>query len=523
MDIDLIYYNLLTSLKMGCSGSTSNDVEGGRVGKNRGSVIQNNRQPNSERNEKVEAIIRNKVILNKDPIGKHYKVQGKLGSGAFGKVYKSRHLLSQAERAIKVVKKSYLKYQDGDKSFLKEIEMLATLDHPSIIKVYEYFEDEENYYVVEELATGGELYDQLYKLTSFSEHDASRIMKQLLSCVLYLHSNNIVHRDLKPENILMESIDDLNIKVVDFGTANYCREKEDLTLKVGTPYYIAPEVIKKKYDQKCDVWSCGVIMYILLCGYPPFDGDDDDEIMGAILNQDYDFNSEEWKTVSLQAKHLISKMLQKDPSKRCTAQEAIDDEWIRKYDKNTAKAFSSQNIKSHLKNIQNFSNKDKLQQACVSFLVHQISSSEQVQELRKIFLALDRSGDGRLTFEEIKEGFQRISHEVVNDLELNDLEATLKQMDTDNNGYIEYEEFLTATINRSLLLTEKNLRVAFEFFDKNNSGKLDQKEITKLLMTLTKKDVCQTEVKKLIEEIDENKDGEVSFEEFTNLMKKVVV
>ena len=149
--------------------------------------------------------------------------------------------------------------------------MLSGLDHPNIIKVYEYFIDNKFYYVVTEIASGGELYDQIAKILYFNELDAAVIMQQLFSAIFYLHSRGIVHRDLKPENMMLETQakGDLNIKLIDFGTANFYSKEEGsnkMTLKVGTPYYIAPEVVKKNYDNKCDLWSCGVIMYILLCG-----------------------------------------------------------------------------------------------------------------------------------------------------------------------------------------------------------------------------------------------------------------
>lgn len=499
-------------------------VENKTVNEYTNAIIKNteaNKKDQKEADSKI--LISNKIIFNSDSVGKHYKVMGKIGAGSFGKVYKAQHLLSKKIRAIKVVKKSMLKYQDGNKAFLKEIEMLVSLDHPNIIRVYEYFEDEENYYVVEEFAEGGELYEQLYKLQSFNEKDGAKIMRQLLSAMIYLHENNICHRDLKPENILIESSTSLNIKIIDFGTANYCSEDKDLTQKVGTPYYIAPEVINKKYDKRCDIWSCGIIMYILLSGYPPYDGDDDETIMKNILKEEFDFKSEEWQDISNEAMELISKMLVKDPSKRISAQDAINHTWFKlTEDTSASNKINNQNLKQHFSNIKKFSQKEKLQQACISFLVHQLGTNEQVSELRKIFLALDKSGDGRLTYEEISQGLKEMSPNLSNELELKDLEDVLKSIDTDQNGYIEYEEFIVATVNKNLFLSENNLKIAFEFFDKNNSGNLDQKEVKNLLVMLCKKDVCVNEIKMIMNEIDTNQDGEISFDEFKALMKKVL-
>lgn len=509
---------------MGCSNSNSSESKENQVSnKSNNSQIGEIKQNTITKEKNNQIIIENNLILNKEYIRDQYEIYGKIGSGSFGKVFKARSKITNQIRAIKLVQKTMLKYQDGDKSFLKEIQMLAGLDHNNIIKVYEYFEDLENYYVVEELADGGELLNQLEKFYSFSEIDAAIIMRQILSAVVYLHSNNIVHRDLKPENILLENKKEINIKIVDFGTANYCHS-EGLTQKVGTPYYIAPEVIKKKYDKKCDVWSCGVIMYLLLCGYPPFAGEDDEEIMENILKEQLDFPDEEWQDISTTARNLISKMLVKDPADRINAEQALSDPWFSENIKSdTTKEFLSKtNLKQHLNNLAKFSKREKLQQACISFLVHHIGANEQVAELRKIFNSLDTSGDGRLTYKEIQEGLKQLGPEFNNELELKDLEVVLKQIDTDDNGYIEYEEFITATINKNVLLSEDNLKIAFDFFDKNKSGTLDQKEIKNLLMMLCKKDICQLEINKMINEIDTNKDGVISLDEFKNLMKKVI-
>lgn len=155
-----------------------------------------------------------------------------------------------------------------------EINNLKDLDHPNIIKINEFFEDEKRYYIVTEICKGGELFDEIVERGHFTEKDAAKLMKQILSCINFCHINKIVHRDLKPENILLEKDKDFDkIKIIDFGTSLLIEEGDIIKEKLGTPYYIAPEVLKKKYTTKCDIWSCGVIAYIVLCGKPPFNGD----------------------------------------------------------------------------------------------------------------------------------------------------------------------------------------------------------------------------------------------------------
>ena len=185
------------------------------------------------------------------------------------------HRETGVQRAVKVLRKSNMD-EDEKKMLFNEIHILKNLDHPNIVKMYESFEDEKRYYIVTEICKGGELFDEIIARGKFTEKDAAVLMKQVLSCVNYCHKNNIVHRDLKPENVLLEANKDFDqIKIIDFGTSLQFDPSKFLDEKLGTPYYIAPEVLNKKYNEKCDIWSCGVILYIILSGVPPFNGAND--------------------------------------------------------------------------------------------------------------------------------------------------------------------------------------------------------------------------------------------------------
>jgi calcium-dependent protein kinase len=283
-------------------------------------LTQNNK--NAENEEDI--LIYNDLLVseNKEEIMKYYIPLETIGQGSYGKVFKVRHRVTGKTYAIKMVKKK-------DTKILNEIKILRKLDHPNIMKVYEYFSSEYCWYFVEEYVAGGDLYEQICNLQYYNEVTASTIMKQIFSFVSYLHQMNIVHRDIKPKNMMVSNKkDEIEIKLVDFGTATIFSRKKPLTNRVGTPIYMAPEVLKGNYFNECDLWSCGVILYILLGGNPPFDGKNPQEIYSKIEKSEVKLKGSEWNNVSEEAKDLIIKLLEKNVSKRITAQEALKHPFI---------------------------------------------------------------------------------------------------------------------------------------------------------------------------------------------------
>jgi calcium-dependent protein kinase len=475
-----------------------------------------NRETKTEKVEDIKINPTKFVRSEKDNqyIKKTYKVKERIGNGSYGKVFKVYHYDSRAHRAMKVIKKEYLKQQDDDKLFLKEIEIMTSLDHPNILKILEYFMDDNYYYIVTELITGGELFDHVAQLKNFSEVKACMIMEQLFSAVNYLHHRGIVHRDIKLENIMVEKSDkdNIQIKIIDFGASNFFKKNMGLKMKIGTPYYIAPDVLKKNYSYKCDMWSCGVLMFILLSGYPPFDGKTDQEIMDKVKIGKFSFDKKIWDDISTEAKNLINQLLQLDPKLRLTAEAAIKHPWMIKFG---SKIKSSEDIHK-ISRINTFQLKHKLQQTTIAFLIHQLSSNKNFDNLRKIFTDMDKSKKGRLLYDDIKEGLNKYSDLRFSDEEFNNL---LKQLDNDGNGYIEYEEFLRATMDMDVLLTENNLRMAFNFFDTDNSGKLSKDEIKNILGVINDDPEKENELIKTILGDLETKDGLISFEDFEKIMK----
>lgn len=450
----------------------------------------------------------NIVRKNTNRIRDEYKIWTEcIGKGAFGEVRKALHLQSGIYRAIKIIYKSQASPEE-QKKILNEIEVLRNLDHPNIVKIYEYFEDENFIYIVMELITGGELFDKIVAVHHFNEKKASEYFFQILNGVNYLHKNHIVHRDLKPENIVF---DGKVLKIIDFGTSKMHDNAKNMKRCHGTPYYIAPEILKGSYDQKCDVWSCGVILYIMLSGYPPFNGRNDDDILKSVKSGRYSFDFPEFKYVSIAAKNLIKKMLAYKPEERPTIEELIVDDWFKE-----ARKIDSELNTNIMSNLKNFSIKNKMQHAIYYFLVNHLASKEEMNELLSTFKALDTNNDGVVSRDELLEGFKKIN----NALTEADINSMMKKIDNNNSDAIDYTEFVAAAIDKKNLLSEEKIKACFNMLDKDKSNKISVKEFKDMFSgnELVDENVWED----FIKDADENKDGEIDFDEFRGLLLKMI-
>ena len=473
------------------------------------------------RNDEEDILILSEMLVNenKGDVLKYYSPIETIGQGSFGKVFKVRQKLTGNIYAMKLVSKDQEMQNEGNKNFLNEIYILRKLSHPNILKIYEYFSNDKYWYFVMEYVSGGELYDKICEMNYYDEYKAAIIMKQILSCVSYLNKMGIVHRDLKPENMMMlnNKKNDLEIKLIDFGTATAIKKGKKLKTKIGSPYYIAPEVLKGSYGIECDIWSCGIILYILLVGYPPFDGKNTNEIFQNITKGYYKINGEDWDNVSDDAKNLLNQLLEKNPSQRISAADALKHPFIVKNStikKNENSAFNKISLKNCL---QTFSSKQKLHQASVAFIVHQMSNTKMVQKLTEIFKELDESGEGLLSMEELKKGYKKFFTDSLTDSEFDEIMQTIDQ---DKSGQISIEEFLRATVNYENLVTEKNLKYAFDYFDKDHSGFLSPDEIREVLGLNDENEETNKLVNDIIKDVDINGDGQISYEEFKMMMKR---
>jgi len=264
-----------------------------------------------------------------DPIESIYEVTEKmLGKGNFSTVMLGIHKATGVKVAVKVVEKSGV--QNKPEMLKNEVEILSKVDHPNIISLYDIFDTKDRLYLVMELVTGGELFERIVEREQYKESEACIVMKQLFEAIAYLHSLGIVHRDLKPENLLLENEnEDTPIKLTDFGLSKIY-SSEMMQTACGTPGYVAPEILEcGGYDPAVDMWSAGVIMYILLCGYPPFYNENPALLFEAIMSGEYHFHSPYWDGISKEAKDLISKLLVVDPKDRLTAEQAGKHDWFK--------------------------------------------------------------------------------------------------------------------------------------------------------------------------------------------------
>lgn len=435
-----------------------------------------------------------------------YKVDHSLGSGSYGEVRKVIHKLTGQERAVKL----FIKAENDEKTYFKvkkEIEVLKSLHHPSIIKIYEFFEDDKRIYIILEKCDGGELFDMITQNKFLGENVAAIVSKQIFSAAAYMHSQNIVHRDLKPENILLEETHDyLNLKIIDFGTACRYSIGSPLNEIVGSPFYLSPEVVNNSYGLECDVWSCGVILYILLSGYPPFDGKNNLEIFNKIKKMQFDFNKPVWAGVSELARDLIRKLLQPAKS-RISALEALNHPWIRSQGSSLAPKLDL--IDSLKQNLQEFNSRNKLHGAITAFISSQVISNRDTKHIREAFKALDTNSDGKISKEELAQGLTENPELVL---------QIMHKVDTDQNGFIDLDEFIQAAISEKVLLTKENLKKAFDMFDLDSSGKISFVELQTVL------GVGLGAGKKIWEDIMKQKnhqhDDEMSFEEFCAIILK---
>ena len=478
------------------------------------------------KNKKIKINKESFVLINKGDITQFYEVIKKIGEGSYGKIYQVKNKQSGDIRAMKQIIKNKI---PNIEKFQNEIKILAMVDHPNIVRLFEVIEDDKYFNLIQELCTGGELLKKM-QTTQLKEKDIAKIFNQIMSAVAYCHEKGIVHRDLKLENILFASEKkDSPIKIIDFGFSvllgkNDNKEKHSqndlkkygfkrMKSKVGTLYYISPEIIKGNYDEKCDIWACGVILYILLCGYPPFNGSSDKEVYNIITQVKYDFNQPMWKNVSKYAKELIKNMLTLAKN-RYNAKQVLNSKWLEIKLKD---ADDNTNYYLYYKHIYKYKIFNKFKQAVLTFIASRLNSEES-KKIRNIFLNIDEDKKGFITLEDFTKYI--INECNIDDLVDNeeDLKKAFQSVDIDHNNKIDYTEFLAANLDEEIFLKEEKLKEAFRTFDLNDSGSIKKEDIIRVLKLENIEDKNKI-VNSIIEENDFDKDGKINFNDFMMTMK----
>ena len=430
----------------------------------------------------------------------------------FGTVFRGFEKETSSLRAIKKIPlEKIINYQ----SIINEVTALKNLDHPNIIKLYEVYEDEDWIYLVQEFCEGGELFDYIANRDHLSEKESANIFKQIMQSIIYCHKNRICHRDLKPDNFMFATKDGSTIKLIDFGLSRSFYKFQmtgegkvlRMQTKVGTAHYMAPEILKQDYSYAWDTWSAGVILYIMLCGYPPFIGKDEEEVFKANLEGKYDFNDRVWDEVSDEAKDLITKILVPE-SERLTPKECLNHPWV----KNTCdKEISKDLCDVYVQRLKQFQGTSKLKKAILSYLASRVTDDE-IKENIQIFNLIDKNHDGYITLKELQKGLagKKISAA--------EIETIMMSVDTDNNGAINFNEFIAATLDISIYKDYAKLEKAFKFFDKDHDGEIDEKELKESLAGKEFKHIDTKIFSSVLDENDKDKNGKVDFKEFLRWM-----
>ena len=498
----------------------SNEKQFQRKGKRSISLTQKKKMGSQIFKEELKLKVSINTIIeeNSGLPNQKYKIISKLGDGSYGIVYLAVNIITKQNVAMKKINKVKENAID-DMEIKNEIEILKKLDHPNIVKIIEFFSTPKAYYIITDFCACGELYNQIKH--QYTEGQLAVLFYQVLSGLYYLHTKNIVHRDLKLENILISEIEKDNntnekyfwVKIIDFGTAKIFEKNKNEKAVVGSSYYITPEVLHKNYNEKCDTWSVGVILYMLIVGRAPFDGKSDDEIIENI--EKGEFNSKHIKMLnsSDEVQDLVKKLLEVNVKKRLSPSEALKHPWFKKFNgKSLYSNIDKKTIIIYLNRLRKFEINSKFQQMVLAFIVHNIPNNNESKDILKIFRMFNVNDDGKLTKKELFDGLIKYFNEEEIKKEIEDIFLLL---DGANRGFIEYEEFLRATLDQKILLSDENLSYAFNFFDGDGCGKISVEKIKKFFIN---DKVSEDVFRSIFHEIDSNEDGEIDYEEFKDMM-----
>ncbi|XP_062213167.1 nuclear pore complex protein NUP1-like [Phragmites australis] len=439
-----------------------------------------------------------------------YSLGRRLGQGQFGTTYLCVERSTGKEFACKSIVKRKLVTDDDVEDVRREIQIMYHLaGHPNVISIRGAYEDSVAVHLVMELCAGGELFDRIVQKGHYTERKAAELARIIVGVVEVCHSMGVMHRDLKPENFLfVDQKEEAALKTIDFGLSIFFRPDQIFNDVVGSPYYVAPEILKKKYGPEADVWSAGVIIYILLCGVPPFWAENEQGIFEEVLHGKLDFQSEPWPSISEGAKDLVRRMLVRDPKKRLTAHEVLRHPWVQVGGLAPDKPLDS----AVLSRMKQFSAMNKLKKMALRVIAENLSEDE-IAGLKEMFKMIDTDNSGHITYEELKVGLKRVGA----NLQESEIQALMQAADVDNSGTIDYGEFIAATMHLNKVEREDHLFAAFQYFDKDGSGYITPDE---LQLACEEFGLGDVQLEEMIREVDQDNDGRIDYNEFVAMMQK---
>ncbi|KAG5243858.1 calcium-dependent protein [Salix suchowensis] len=442
-----------------------------------------------------------------------YSLGRKLGQGQFGTTFLCIEKATGKEFACKSIAKRKLTTPEDVDDVRREIQIMHHLEgHPNVIKIVDAYEDAVAVHVVMELCSGGELFDRIVHRGHYTEKQAAELARLIVGVVEACHSLGVMHRDLKPENFLFVSQEEESpLKTIDFGLSVFFRPGETFTDIVGSPYYVAPEVLRKLYGPKCDVWSAGVIIYILLSGVPPFWDETEQGIFEQVLKGELDFESEPWPNISESAKDLVRKMLVREPKRRLTAQEVLCHPWVQMEGVAPDRPLDP----AVLSRLKQFSAMNKLKKIAIRVIAESLSE-EEIAGLKEMFKMIDADNSGHITLEELKTGLEKVGANIKD----SEISGLMQAADVDNSGTIDYGEFVAAMLHLNKIEKEDHLYAAFSYFDQDGSGYITKDE---LQQACEKFGIGDGQLDEIIREADRDNDGSIDYSEFVAMMQDTVL
>jgi len=428
-----------------------------------------------------------------------------LGKGSFGEVKAATDRYTRERHAVKC---ALIPKEELAEAFVQEADMHMKLDHPNVCKLLQVYVSEGACHLVMELCGGGELYDRWSERGYFSEEEAVVAVRQMLRALTYLHWHKVCHRDLKLENwVYKDNGVDSSLKLIDFGFAKEFSQDTPMTALLGTIYYIAPEVIRGSYDHKCDVWSLGVIAYMLLSGEPPFyDSHCDDWTMQKILNEPLDVYGPNWDDCSTEAKDFVSQLLERDVGKRPDARDMHRHEWLELMPGPFARQASSEEISLKvLEDLRAFASMNAIKRATFGLIAFTMSGNEDLSDLESEFRKLDKEGSGTILKTELAAAFEKqlgMSQE--------DAQLLFDRLDITGDDEIEYSEFIAAVSGSRFMCNEALIKQAFQQLDRDGTGVISVDNLREVFGDKFN----GIAVEDVIEQVDVKHTGDIDYEEF---------